>query len=465
MKLTNLALILLGVIACAHTLRADDVEVIDVDDDGSSSVSTSTPDMLPEYYNDIGLQLLNGAELKDRVSQGGRRGVKATQDIAPNSEVMRVPITSIISMGGIQKYPDLTKALSGLDITATVGLSVLLTYERYHIGESSQYYKYLVSLPQAFGTVQYWQEDELKTLIGSPLLSEAQSRARATQEDYKRLRGVLCSGDDAVMTEEEFSFEHFSWAVGNVFSRSLLLSIQDTGSMVPVLLPGFDEFELTIQNVSVVSLENDTVVVTSFPGAKAGNAIFVNNGYKGNDGLLLNHGTYVEGNPFDGVPMNIRMSKDDPLYGIKENMIKSLGMTVEQEFRLMANGNGTVPANMLRSLRIQLMRFKEVDRFGALARKNKPVSLYNEVQVYKTILLACDEMLKAYPTNITADDDELRKFADASKDGEIKATRPIVGILQRRMEKQTLLRTKIWIYESWTRLLTEGDLSDYLEHY
>ena len=40
--------------------------------------------------------------------------------------------------------------------------------------------------------------------------------------------------------------------------------------------------------------------------------------------------------------MNIRMSKDDPLYGIKENMIKSLGMTVEQEFRLMANGNGTV---------------------------------------------------------------------------------------------------------------------------
>ena len=146
-------------------------------------------------------------------------------------------------------------------------------------------------------------------------------------------------------------------------------------------------------------------------------------------------------------------------------MIKSLGMTVEQEFRLMANGNGTVPANMLRSLRIQLIRFKEVDRFGALARKNKPVSLYNEVQVYKTILLACDEMLKAYPTNITADDAELRKFADASKDGEIKATRPIVGILQRRMEKQTLLRTKIWIYESWTKLLTEGDLSDYMEHY
>ena len=54
-----------------------------------------------------------------------------------------------------------------------------------------------------------------------------------------------------------------------MFSRSLLLSIQDTGSMVPVLLPGFDEFELTIQNVSVVSLENDTVVITSFPGAKA----------------------------------------------------------------------------------------------------------------------------------------------------------------------------------------------------
>ena len=36
--------------------------------------------------------------------------------------------------------------------------------------------------------------------------------------------------------------------------------------------------------------------------------------------------------------------------------------------------------------------------------------------------------------------EKLRKFAEGAKDGEIKATRPIVGILHRRMEKQTLLR-------------------------
>ena len=102
MKFITLAIILLGAIACAHTVRADDVEVIDVDDDGSSSAQHFYSDLLPEYYKDIGLELLHGAELKDRVSQGGRRGVKATQDIAPRSEVMRVPITSIISMGGIQ---------------------------------------------------------------------------------------------------------------------------------------------------------------------------------------------------------------------------------------------------------------------------------------------------------------------------------------------------------------------------
>ena len=180
------------------------------------------------------------------------------------------------------------------------------------------------SLPEGFGTVQYWQEEELKTLIGSPLLGEAQTRARATQDDFNRLKQVLCSGDSPVMSEEEFSFEHFSWAVGNVFARSLLLSIQDTGSMVPVLLPGSDEFELTIQNASKITLENDTVVLKSLTGAKAGNSLFVNNGYKGNDGLLLNHGTYVESNPYDGVPMNIRMSRDDPLYDTKEKMIKTL---------------------------------------------------------------------------------------------------------------------------------------------
>ena len=61
--------------------------------------------------------------------------------------------------------------------------------------------------------------------------------------------------------------------------------------------------------------------------------------------------------------MNIRMSRDDPLYDTKEKMIKTLGMEVDTPFRLMANANGTVPAAMLRSLRVQLMRFKEMDRF------------------------------------------------------------------------------------------------------
>jgi hypothetical protein len=470
MKIINFALTFVAILCIfnVHFIHADDdVEVIDVEDDGSSSVATKAPkeDLLPAFYESIGLKFLNGAALQNRVSSGGRRGVASSKDIEPNSEVMRTPVSSIISMGGVQKYPDLTKALTSLEVTATIGLAVFITYERYHVGEASQYFKYLESLPEGFGTVQYWQEEELKTLIGSPLLGEAQTRARATQDDFNRLKQVLCSGDSPVMSEEEFSFEHFSWAVGNVFARSLLLSIQDTGSMVPVLLPGFDEFELTIQNASKITLENDTVVLKSLTGAKAGNSLFVNNGYKGNDGLLLNHGTYVESNPYDGVPMNIRMSRDDPLYDTKDKMIKTLGMNVDTPFRLMANANGTVPAAMLRSLRVQLMRFKEMDRFGALARQNKPISLYNEVQVFKTILLACDEMLKGYPTNITADDAELRKFAEGAKDGEIKATRPIVGILHRRMEKQTLLRTKIWIYETWTRLLTEGDMTDYLEHY
>ena len=36
--------------------------------------------------------------------------------------------------------------------------------------------------------------------------------------------------------------------------------------MVPVLLPGFDEFELTIQNASKITLENDTVVLKSLTG-------------------------------------------------------------------------------------------------------------------------------------------------------------------------------------------------------
>ena len=60
----------------------------------------------------------------------------------------------------------------------------------------------------------------------------------------------------------------------------------------------------------------------------------------------------------------------------------------------------------------------------------------------------------------------VKKIASAAKDEELKATRPLVGILHRRMEKQVLLRTKIWVYEQWSSVLTnEEGLTKYLEHY
>ena len=80
--------------------------------------------------------------------------------------------------------------------------------------------------------------------------------------------------------------------------------------------------------------------------------------------------------------------------------------------------------------------------------------------------MACEQMLKMYPTTLSQDDAELKEIASAAKDEELKATRPLVGILHRRMEKQILLRTKIWVYEQWSSILSiDGGLSQYLEHY
>lgn len=147
MKITNFIILCAVFGTCLHGIRADDdVEVIDVEDDGSVTTSGNAvpaeEDLLPAYYNEIGLEFLNGAELRARVSNGGRRGITAARDIEPNSEVMRIPVSTIISMGGIQQYPDLTTAMTNLQVSTTVGLAVLLTYERYHVGEASKYHKY-----------------------------------------------------------------------------------------------------------------------------------------------------------------------------------------------------------------------------------------------------------------------------------------------------------------------------------
>ena len=67
------------------------------------------------------------------------------------------------------------------------------------------------------------------------------------QEDYKRLRGVLCL---VMMLYDggRIFFEHFSWAVGNVFSLIAFYPRHRFHGLS--LIARVDEFELTIQNVS-----------------------------------------------------------------------------------------------------------------------------------------------------------------------------------------------------------------------
>jgi len=441
----------------------DDVEVIEVDGDGSSEKS-NVPDLLPGFFETAGIKFLGG-RVNDRKSRGGRRGIVATKDIAEGEVVFESNVKNLVSMGRISFHQDLAKVVSGSDITPTVGLAVLLVYERFKLGKNSEIYGYIESLPSAFGGVQYWSEDELKSLEGSPLLAEAQKRSVATSEDYQKLKKMIVD-EGAVMTEEEFSFSNFAWAIATVFSRSLLLSVSENEASIPVLLPGFGEFDLTVENASSVELRNDTIVITSLSGVKAGAPIFVNNGMKGNENLLLNHGTFIEGNPYDTVPLAIRMSSDDALYDVKERMLRTIGVSPMTTFRLARADNGTVPSGLIRALRIQLLRGKELDRFNIIRSGTAPVSLYNEALVYRTLLMACEQMLKLYPTTLMEDDEELKKIASAAKDEELQATRPLVGILHRRMEKQVLLRTKIWVYEQWSSILTnDGGLTQYLEHY
>jgi len=463
MRVFNLALLLALALCVVVAVADEDVEVIEVDGDGSND-KAAEPDLLPGYFETAGITF-PGARVKDRASRGGRRGVVATRDIAEGEVVFEAHVNQLISMGRISRHEDLAKVLAGSDISPTVGLAVLLVYEKYKLGKDSEIYAYVQSLPSAFGGVQYWGEDELKSLSGSPLLGEAQKRSVATSDDYKKLAKMIVE-DNGVMTEEEFSFNHFAWAVSTVFSRSLLLSVSENEASVPVLLPGFGEFDLTVENASSIQLDNETIVISSFSGAKSGASIFVNNGMKGNDNLLLNHGTFIEGNPYDSVPIAIRMSSDDPLYGVKERMLRTIGVSASTTFRLAKSNNGTVPSGLVRALRVQLLRGKELDRFNVIRSGNAPVSLYNEALVYRTLLMACEQMLKMYPTTLSQDDAELKEIASAAKDEELKATRPLVGILHRRMEKQILLRTKIWVYEQWSSILSiDGGLSQYLEHY
>lgn len=98
-------------------------------------------------------------------------------------------------------------------------------------------------------------------------------------------------------------------------------------------------------------------------------------------------------------------------------------------------------------MRIQALKPSEFDSYTK-AFQGRPISLRNELEVYRTLMLACQNLVKRYPTTLQQDAELLGK--------EDLSSNMRNAIHLRKGEKETLILTMNYIARLWDDFLVRG---------
>ena len=309
--------------------------------------------------------------------------------------VLDVPFKLMMTLKTAQDGP-LKQVVEDKQMSPTIILALHLMNEQ--LNPDSFFRPWLSALPQTFETPLFWGEEDLAGLQGSTILSVIKRRKETMQSDYDSLFGVLFAEYPQIFTQEQYTFETFRWALSTVWSRSFVFNID--GQLVPVIVPFADCYEHGNVDSSFSLEESEKVfrIMLAKP-VKAGERVHISLGAKPNSQLLMNYGFVLRDNLYDTVLINMFLNQDDPFYDAKSKILSLNDQPPSQLYYLRYEA---IPQDLLRALRVQLLKPSELDHYGKIFA-GKRVSLENELDVMRQLVAACDTLLKQYPQTALED--------------------------------------------------------------
>lgn len=309
--------------------------------------------------------------------------------------MLDVPFKLMMTLKTAQDGP-LKQVVEDKQMSPTIILALHLMNEQ--LNPDSFFKPWLSALPQTFETPLFWGEEDLAGLQGSTILSVIKRRKETMQSDYDSLFGVLFAEYPQIFTQEQYTFEVFQWALSTVWSRSFVFNID--GQLVPVIVPFADCFEHGNVNSSFSLEESEKVFrIKLAKPIKAGERVHISLGAKPNSQLLMNYGFVLRDNLYDTVLINMFLNQDDPFYDAKSKILSLNDQPPSQLYYLRYEA---IPQDLLRALRVQLLKPSELDHYGKIFA-GKRVSLENELDVMRQLVAACDTLLKQYPQTALED--------------------------------------------------------------
>lgn len=372
------------------------------------------------------------------------RGMIATVDIAADDSVLDVPFTMMMTLNTAQNGP-LQPVVNTKQLTPTNIMALHLLNEKFNA--SSNFLPWIQMLPDTFETPMFWSDEELQDLMGSTVYSVTKKRKQTLTADYNNIFGVLFDEFPALFDKASYTLDAYKWAVSTVWARSFVFNID--GSQVPVIVPFADMFEHG--NVaSKFSLDEETKAFRITVGAavKKGERVHVSLGEKPNSQLLTSYGFVLDQNEYDTVMISMFLNNDDPFYDVKAKILTGRGQPPDRLYYLNLQA---LPADFMRALRLQLLKPSQLDDYGKVF-DDKPIGLENELDVYRQLVSACDQLLRSYPTTALEDQAALAD-AEAFK---LLPERRQTALVMRFGEKRVLHRTIELVSKAWSQFLIDG---------
>lgn len=348
-------------------------------------------------------------------------GLQATKDLKETDPFLTIPRKVMMTTGTAKEslLGPLIEEDQILQAMPSVVLALHVLCERRQ--PDSFWEPYINVLPNEYTTPLYFSPEELLQLKGSPAQSDCIKQYRNIARQYACFYRVFQTSQNAekLPIKDCFTFDDYRWAVSTVMTRQNQIPTPDGSKITFALIPMWDMCNHCNGTITTdYNLEKDCSECFALRNFQAKEQIFIFYGARSNAELLIHNGFVYPENELDRIAIRLGISKGDPLYEQKNELLKKLGLSVLRNFYI---HTGMIPVDpqLMAFLRVFCMseeNLKELnskelseadaDRLGDI---DFPVSEENEEKAWAFLQTRTALLLRAYETSEEEDIELLKK--------------------------------------------------------
>lgn len=348
-------------------------------------------------------------------------GLRATKDIKaeelflwiPRKMLMTVESAKNSVLGPLYSQDRILQAMGN------VTLALHLLCERSE--PASPWLPYIKTLPAEYDTPLYYEEEEVRHLLGTQAVQDVLSQYKNTARQYAYFYKVVQTHPTAskLPLKDAFTFDDYRWAVSSVMTRQNQIPTEDGSRVTLALIPLWDMCNHTNGLITTgYNLEDDRCECVALQDYKQNDQIYIFYGTRSNAEFVIHNGFFFEDNAHDRVKIKLGVSKSERLYAMKAEVLARAGIPASSIFALHCS-EPPISAQLLAFLRVFCMTEEElkdylvgehaINKIFTLGNTEFPVSWENEIKLWTFLETRTALLLKTYKTTSEEDRCELEK--------------------------------------------------------